>query len=87
MTLEGADLAAKSKVERIESTVFKKLGNALELMKKLKEKGACFGVCPPCADYYAANDKVDFIEKAGGRLADEEHTGRLGGVDVSRVEK
>jgi predicted peroxiredoxin len=66
MTLEGADLAAKSKVERIESPVFKKFGNAMELMKKLKEKGAWFGVCPPCADYYAANDKVDFVEKAGG---------------------
>jgi predicted peroxiredoxin len=66
MTLEGADLAAKSKVERIESPVFKKFGNAMELMKKLKEKGAWFCVCPPCADYYAANDKVDFVEKAGG---------------------
>jgi hypothetical protein len=36
MTLEGADLAANSKVERIESTVFKKFGNAMDLMKKLK---------------------------------------------------
>jgi predicted peroxiredoxin len=66
ITLEGADLAPKSKVERIESPVFKKFGNALELMKKLKEKGAWFGVCPPCADYFAANDKLDFVEKAGG---------------------
>src|SRR5262245_39338623 len=30
MTLEGADLANKSKVDRIESPIFKKFGNALE---------------------------------------------------------
>ncbi len=66
MTLEGADLASKSKVERIESPIFKKFGNAMELMKKLKEKGAWFGVCPPCADYFAPSDKLDFVEKAGG---------------------
>jgi predicted peroxiredoxin len=66
MTLEGADLANKSKVERIESPIFKKFGNALELMKKLKEKGAWFGVCPPCADYFVGGDKLDFVERAGG---------------------
>ncbi len=66
MTLEGADLASKSKLERIDSPVFKKFGNAAELMKKLKEKGAWFGVCPPCADYFVGNDKLDFVEKAGG---------------------
>jgi predicted peroxiredoxin len=66
MTLEGADLACKSKAERIESAVFKKFGNAMELMKKLKEKGAWFGVCPPCLDYFAPTDKVEFVEKAGG---------------------
>lgn len=66
MTLDGADLAAKSKAERIDSPVFKKFGNALELMKKLKEKGAWFGVCPPCADYFTGSDKLDFVEKAGG---------------------
>lgn len=66
MTLEGADLASKSKVERIESPIFKKFGNALELMKKIREKGGWFGVCPPCADYFASNDKLDFVEKAGG---------------------
>jgi hypothetical protein len=86
MTLEGEDLAAKSKVEGIESPVFKKFGNAMELMKKLKGKGAWFGVCPPCADYYAANDKVDFEEKAGG-LADEEHPGRLGCLAVRMDER
>ena len=66
MTLEGADLASSSKVERIESPIFKKFGNAMELMKKLKGKGAWFGVCPPCADYFAHDDKLDFVEKAGG---------------------
>ncbi len=66
MTLEGADLASKSKAERIESPIFKKFGNALELMKKLKGKGAWFGVCPPCAEYFAPDDKLEFVEKAGG---------------------
>ena len=67
MTLEGADLANKTKAFRIESTIFKKFGNAEELMKKLKEKGATFGVCPPCAEYMGAvgADKFDFIEKQG----------------------
>jgi len=66
MTLEGAELACKSKVERIDSPIFKKFGNAQELMKKLKDKGAWFGVCPPCADYFVGSDKIDFVEKAGG---------------------
>ena len=66
MTLEGADLASKSKADRIESPIYKKFGNALELMKKLKAKGGWFGVCPPCADYFVVGDKLDFVEKAGG---------------------
>ena len=49
-TLDGSDLANKTKVERIDSPIFKKFGNASDLMKKLKDKGATFGVCPPCAD-------------------------------------
>lgn len=66
-TLDGADLANKTKVERIDSPIFKKFGNALELMKKLKEKGATFGVCPPCAEYAGAvgSDKLDYVEKRG----------------------
>lgn len=65
MTLEGAELANKSKASRIESPIFKKFGNADELMKKLKEKGATFGVCPPCAEYMGAvgSDRYDFVEK------------------------
>lgn len=68
MTLEGADLANKNKIERIDSPIFKKFGNASQLMTKLKEKGATFGVCPPCAEYAGAvgGDKIDFVEKAGG---------------------
>ena len=67
MTLDGADLANKTKAARIESPIFKKFGNAEELMKKLKEKGATFGVCPPCAEYMGAvgADKFDFVEKLG----------------------
>lgn len=67
MTLDGADLANKTKASRIESPIFKKFGNAEELMKKLKDKGATFGVCPPCAEYMGAtgSDKFDFVEKQG----------------------
>ena len=67
MTLDGADLANKTKAFRIESPIFKKFGNAEELMKKLKDKGATFGVCPPCAEYMGAvgADKFDFVEKQG----------------------
>lgn len=68
MTLEGADLANKTKAPRIDSPIFKKFGNAHDLMHKLKEKGASFGVCPPCAEYMGAlgPDKYDFVEKRGG---------------------
>lgn len=67
MTLEGADLAVKNKAERIDSPIFKKFGTAAELIKKLKDKGATFGVCPPCAEYAGAvgNEKYDFVEKQG----------------------
>ena len=67
MTLDGADLANKTKAGRIESPIFKKFGTAEELMKKLKDKGATFGVCPPCAEYMGAvgGDKFDFVEKQG----------------------
>ncbi len=68
MTLEGADLASKKKADKIESPIFKKFGNAQELMKKVKDKGAWVGVCPPCAEYAGAvgDDKYEFIEKAAG---------------------
>ena len=67
MTLDGADLANKNKAARIESPIFKKFGNGEELLKKLKEKGATFGVCPPCAEYMGAvgGDKFDFVERQG----------------------
>ena len=37
-------------------------------MKKLKDKGAWFGICPPCAEYFGADgqDKHEWVEKAGG---------------------
>lgn len=64
-TLEGADLACKAKAEKIDSPIFKKFGTAAEIMKKLKEKGAFFGVCPPCAEYAGAvgGEKFDFVDK------------------------
>ena len=68
MTLDGADLVNKKKTERIESPIYKKFGNAFEIMKKIKDKGGWFGVCPPCADYFGAtgNDKYEWVELAGG---------------------
>ncbi len=42
----------KKKAEKIESSIYKKFGNAFEIMKKIKDKGSWFGVCPPCADYF-----------------------------------
>jgi predicted peroxiredoxin len=67
MTLNGAELANKTKAGRIDSPIFKKFGNAEELLKKLKDKGCTFGVCPPCAEYMGAegSDKYDFIDKQG----------------------
>jgi predicted peroxiredoxin len=68
MTLDGADLVNTKKTERIESPIYKKFGNALEIMKKIKDKGGSFGVCPPCAEYFGAtgSDKYDWVELAGG---------------------
>lgn len=68
MTLEGADLVHKKRTEKIDSPIYKKFGNALEIMKKIKDKGGWFGVCPPCADYFGAtgSDKHDWVELAGG---------------------
>jgi predicted peroxiredoxin len=67
MTLEGADLANKTKTERIVSPIFKKFGSAHDLMKKLKDKGAVFGVCGPGAEYAGAtgSNKYDFVELRG----------------------
>ncbi len=64
--LEGADLAVKSKAERIKSPVYEKFGTADELIKKLKGKGVLFGACPPCIDYFTGSDTYNFVEKAGG---------------------
>jgi predicted peroxiredoxin len=68
MTLDGADLVNKKKTERIESPIYKKFGNAFEIMKKIRDKGGWFGVCPPCAEYFGAtgSDKYDWVELAGG---------------------
>lgn len=67
MTLEGADLANRTKTEGIVSPTFKKFGTAHDLMKKLNEKGAAFGVCGPSAEYMGAtgSSKYDFVEMRG----------------------
>jgi predicted peroxiredoxin len=68
MTLGGADLAHKKRTDKIESPIYKSFGSATQIMKKIKDKGGTFGVCPPCADFYGAtgNDKHDFVDLAGG---------------------
>lgn len=67
-TLHGAELAHKDKPARIASPIFEKFGDARSLIEDLRERGATFGVCPPCADYFGAtdDDKLPFFEKAGG---------------------
>ena len=67
-TLAGAELAHKDKPERIESPIFKNFGNAMTLIEDLKERGATFGVCPPCAEYFGATDAalLPYFAKAGG---------------------
>jgi hypothetical protein len=42
MTLEGADLVHAKRTERIESPIYKKFGNALEIMKKIRVVGLEF---------------------------------------------
>jgi predicted peroxiredoxin len=67
LTLEGADMAHKTKAGKIISPIYKSFGTAEELINKLKAKGATFGVCPPCAEYMGADggNKIDFVEKQG----------------------
>jgi hypothetical protein len=62
------DLVNKKKTERIESPIYKKFGNALEIIKKIEDKGGRFGVCPPYAGYFGATggDKSDWVELARG---------------------
>jgi predicted peroxiredoxin len=68
MALGGADLANKKRTDRIESPIYKSFGNATQIMKKIRDKGGWFGVCPPCAEFFGStgSDKHDFIEMAGG---------------------
>ena len=68
MTLGGADLANKKRVEIIDSPIYKKFGTAAEIMKKIKDKGGWFGCCPPCAEYFGStgSEKIDYVEMAGG---------------------
>ncbi len=68
LTLEGAELASRTKAEKIRSPIYHKYGNAFELMNHIRSDGGWFGVCPPCAEYCGATggEKHDWIEFAGG---------------------
>ena len=68
VTLSGADLANKKRVEKIQSPIYKSSGTAAEIMKKIRDKGGWFGCCPPCAEYFGStgSDKIDYVELAGG---------------------
>jgi predicted peroxiredoxin len=67
-TLGGADLAHKKRTEKMESPIYKSFGAAASIIKKIKDKGGWFGICPPCADFagVTGSDKYDFVEMAGG---------------------
>ncbi len=68
LTLGGADLAHKKRTDKIDSPIYKSFGTASQIIKKIRDKGGWFGVCPPCAEFFGATggDKHDFVEMAGG---------------------
>ena len=59
MTLGGADLANKKRTDKIESPIYKSFGNATQIMKKIKDKGGWFGVCPPAP---SSTDRPEAID-------------------------
>lgn len=56
LALEGSELCRVGHPEKIFSSNFHKLGNALGVMERLAKNGAQIGVCPPCADWAGAVD-------------------------------
>ncbi len=68
LTLAGAEIAHKELCPKILSPAFKAFGTAEALILALKEKGATFGICSPCAVFSGAMDakRYDFIPNAGG---------------------
>jgi len=66
-TIEGADLCRKGHAEKITSPIFLKYGTALEIMESIRKAGGTFGICPPCAEYFAKDaDKLEWVELQGG---------------------
>lgn len=51
---EGSELCKVGSPEKIISSNFHRLGDALGMLERLARNGAQIGVCPPCADWHGA---------------------------------
>lgn len=68
LVLEGAELCKVGHPEKIFSSNFHRLGDALGVLDRLARNGAQIGVCPPCADWVGAVDdkKYPWAEREDG---------------------
>jgi len=53
---EAAELCKVGSPDKIVSSNFFRLGDALGMLERLARNGAQIGVCPPCADWHSAVD-------------------------------
>lgn len=68
MTLGGAEVAHRKKVEALTSPIFAAMGSASSLLAELVAKGVTLKVCPPCATAAGAKgeERHPAVEEAGG---------------------
>lgn len=68
LVLEGAELCKVGHPEKISSSNFHRIGDALGVLERLAKNGARIGVCPPCADWIGAVDdkKYPWAEREDG---------------------
>ena len=68
MTLGGAEVAHRAKVDALRSPIFESMGSASSLLAELVAKGVTLKVCPPCAAAAGARgaDRHPAVEEAGG---------------------
>lgn len=68
MTLGGAEVAHRKKVEALTSPIFAAMGSASSLLAELVAKGVTLKVCPPCAAAAGAKgeERHPAVEEAGG---------------------
>jgi predicted peroxiredoxin len=68
MTLGGAEVAHRKKVEALKSPIFAAMGSASSLLAELAAKGVTLKICPPCAVAAGATgeERHPAVEEAGG---------------------